>query len=138
MYMYSSCVDKFIIILCKINVHVHVVIIGSFGYFELFKNCVLCFCFSASCFNGSTCVNIPGAFTCNCPSGRFGDACEFDHENCVCPETYTCIELEGAPSQCTSAPSSGLMIVQDPVPGNTAVLDQVISTLTEDEPVSNS
>ena len=92
--------------------------------------------FTVACFNGGTCTNIPGAFSCECPDGVFGDACEFVHENCECPPNYECLEVEGTPSQCISLSAGGLMMVQDPVPQNTAVLDQTINTLNEDQPVS--
>ncbi len=66
----------------------------------------------------------------------FGDACEYVHSDCTCPPTSECVELEGSPSECVNFASSGLLMVQDPAPQNTAILDQVINNLNEDQPVS--
>lgn len=94
-------------------------------------------CEDLACLNGGICTNIPGGFTCECPDRLFGDVCEYNHNTCECPPTFDCFEAEGEASECVAVATSGLLIVQDPVPQNTIILDQVVNTLNEDPP-SNS
>ena len=108
---------------------------------NVYNMCISFFVFysTATCLNNGVCINIPGAYICNCTEpGVFGDVCEFvlQEGGCDCPSLYTCVSTEGSSPMCQNFAAGGLMIAQDPAPANTAVLDQVINTLNEDEPVS--
>lgn len=87
-----------------------------------------------ACFNGGTCENIYGGFVCHCPSGYYGDLCDYNQEKCLCPPGTSCLQLEGG-SQCVADTNGNLLLIEKPVVSNIVSLDNTVNTLLEDPPV---
>lgn len=88
-----------------------------------------------ACLNGGTCENIAGGFICHCPSGYYGDLCDYNNDKCLCPPGTECLEFEGV-TQCVSVANSSLLVIEETLVKNVIMLDNIVNTLVEDEPVS--
>ncbi len=67
-----------------------------FPQFEFYKQCI----FSGSpCEHGGVCVNTPGSYRCDCPTGFSGRRCEMNINECEsnpCQNEGTCIDERGS------------------------------------------
>ena len=54
------------------------------------------FVYTGPCGAGSSCLDVPGSYICNCPSGRTGGRCQFSNicnVSSQCPPGNFCIEV---------------------------------------------
>ncbi|XP_062376385.1 protein eyes shut homolog [Sardina pilchardus] len=79
------------------------------------------------CTNNSTCVDLPGDYTCICPQGFTGKNCSVPIPNCerVCPNNATCSATQGLGGQGCSGPAGECVSNPCRAAGTSVCVEQV-------------